>query len=104
MGKALRRSEEIASTYADKGIKERSAITRARRIVVKIGSTTVTDDKGVFNELFCGISLSNFAIQSEGRNSIGIFRCHGGWQGKLGDGKLHYNGKTSPAAVGQACS
>jgi pyrroline-5-carboxylate reductase len=104
MGKALRRSEEIASTYADKGIKERSAITRARRIVVKIGSTTVTDDKGVFNEaLLRNIVKQISAIQSEGREIVLVSSgAMAAGKGKLGDGKAcTITEKQVLAAVGQ---
>lgn len=71
MGKALRRSEEISAAYAEYETRKRAEITRARRIVVKIGSSTVTDENGMFNErLLRGIVKQVSSLMAEVREVV----------------------------------
>ncbi len=104
MGNAFRRSKEISETYFDKNKKLRSAITRSRRIVIKIGSSTVTDENGIFNKKLLRNIVSQVSqLASEGRQvaivSSGAIAAGLGRLGKQNN--LSITEKQVLAAVGQ---
>lgn len=104
MGKALRRSEEISETYSDRETRKRSAITRARRVVVKIGSSTVTDENGAFNErLLRDIASQVSSTMSEGREVVIVSSgAIAAGKGRIGrERNLSTTEKQVLAAVGQ---
>ncbi len=104
MANASRRSEEISNTYTDKETRKRSAITRARRVVVKIGSSTVTDENGVFNEkLLRDIVIQVSSIMSEGREVVIVSSgAIAAGKGRIGrENNLSMTEKQVLAAVGQ---
>lgn len=104
MGKALRRSEEISAAYAEYETRKRAAITRARRIVVKIGSSTVTDENGMFNEkLLRGIVKQVSSLMAEVREVVIVSSgAMAAGRGRIGREKgLSITEKQVLAAVGQ---
>lgn len=104
MGKALRRSEEISAAYAEYETRKRAAITRARRIVVKIGSSTVTDENGMFNErLLRGIVKQVSSLMAEVREVVIVSSgAMAAGRGRIGREKgFSITEKQVLAAVGQ---
>jgi glutamate 5-kinase len=104
MGKALRRSEEISAAYSEYETRKRAALTRARRIVVKIGSSTVTDANGTFNEeLLRGIVEQVSTLMAEGREVVVVSSgAMAAGRGRIGREKtVSITEKQVLAAVGQ---
>ncbi len=104
MFNASRRSEEISNTYTDKETRKRSAIAMARRVVVKIGSSTVTDKNGVFNEkLLRNIIMQISSIMAEGREVVIVSSgAMAAGKGRIGRENQHsITEKQVLAAVGQ---
>ena len=104
MGKALRRSEEISAAYSESETTKRTAITRARRVIIKIGSSTVTDENGMFNEkLLRGIVEQVSSLMAEGREVVIVSSgAMAAGRGRIGKEKgFSITEKQVLAAVGQ---
>lgn len=104
MGEALRRSEEISEAYFDESMRKDLSITGAKRVVVKIGSSTITDEAGTFNELFLkNIALQVSSLMSEGRQVVIVSSgAMAAGKGRMGNGrKGSMTDKQVLAAVGQ---
>ncbi len=92
LDKACSRSHEISEAFCDKETRRRQAISQAKRLVVKIGTSTIAGRDGIFNrdlvrDLATQISqliargkeivlVSSGAIAS-GRGRLGAVRCPG---------------------------